>query len=131
MRIICSDENTLDFFYNLQWPGIGGTKIMSVKSDGVYTKKLTVQTSWSDFVFKNDYRLLSLTELENYIKENGHLPDIPTEQEVKENGVDVGDMTSRLLMKIEELSLYMIDLNKQIESLKKENEKINTLLYNK
>jgi len=131
IRIISTEENTLDFLTNLDWPGTGGTKIMSVKEDGVYTIKLTVQSSWSDFVFNDNYFLLSLTELENYIKENGHLPDIPSESYVKENGIDLGEMTSKLLQKIEELTLYVIDLNKQVELMKKENEDMKTLLKNK
>jgi hypothetical protein len=131
IRIQNSAANTLDFWTDLFINGSGGTKVMSVKSDGIYAKKLTVQSSWSDFVFKNDYNLLSLTELENYIKENGHLPDIPTESYIEENGLNVGEMTTKLLQKIEELSLYIIDINKQIELLKEENEEMKTNLKNK
>ena len=70
------------------------------------------------FVFKPEYKLLSLTELESYIKNNGHLPEIPNEQEVMENGVELGNISSKLLQKIEELTLYVIEQQKEIEKLK-------------
>jgi hypothetical protein len=123
-RIKNSAENTLDFWTNMDTWGNGGIKIMSIKNDGVYARKLTVQSSWSDFVFEPGYHLLSLTELENYINENGHLPDIPTASYVEENGIEVGDMTAKLLQKIEELTLYVIEQNKRIERLEKENERL-------
>lgn len=131
VRIKNSGTNTLDFWTDLDRSGNGGTKVMSIKTEGVYAKKLTVQASWSDFVFKKGYHLISLTELEKYINENGHLPEIPDENYVKENGVELGEMTSKLLQKIEELSLYVIELNKQVELLKKENSEVKSLLINK
>jgi len=131
VRLINSNPNTLDFFTDMDYNGNGGTKIMSVKNDGVYAKKITVQASWSDFVFKPEYKLRPLAEVEKYIIDNGHLEGIPDENEVSENGVDLGDMSSKLLQKIEELSLYVIDLNKQVELLKKENEDIKEILKNK
>ncbi len=72
---------------------------------------------WPDFVFSPDYKLKSLGELEDYIKENKSLPGVPTEEYVIENGVNVGEMTSILLQKIEELTLHVIELNKQNEEL--------------
>lgn len=126
-----SAANQLDFLTNTDRFGNDGTKVMSIKTEGVYAKKLTVQASWSDFVFKKGYHLISLTELEKFISENGHLPEIPDENYVKENGVELGEMTSKLLQKIEELSLYVIELNKQVELLKKENSEVKSLLINK
>lgn len=61
---------------------------------------------------------MSLSELESYIKENGHLPEIPSEQEVTNNGVELGNISSKLLQKIEELTLYVIEQQKEIEKLK-------------
>ncbi len=82
-------------------------------------KELTVtNTGWSDFVFEANYRLPPLEEIEAYISRNKHLPGIPTEAEVKEKGVSVGDISSKLLQKIEELTLYVIDLKKENNSLK-------------
>ena len=85
---------------------------------------------WSDFVFANDFKLKSLSEVESYIKENKHLPDVPSEKEVLTNGVKVGEMNSILLQKIEELTLYTINLQKQFEAqnelVKKQQEAIET-----
>lgn len=82
-------------------------------------KEVTVtSTGWSDFVFENSYRLPPLNEVEEYISKNKHLPGIPTEAEVNKNGISVGNISSKLLQKIEELTLYMIDLKKENESLK-------------
>ncbi len=75
-------------------------------------------TDWSDFVFDDGYRLMPLGEVERYIDANRHLPDIPSAQEVEEEGVDVGEMNKLLLQKVEELTLYIIDLQKQIDELK-------------
>ena len=71
---------------------------------------------WSDLVFEDDYELPTLEEVEQYIDENGHLPEIPSETEVTENGINLGEMDAKLLQKIEELTLYMIDMNKQLKS---------------
>ena len=75
-------------------------------------------TGWSDFVFDDGYRLMPLGEVERYIDANRHLPEVPSAQEVEENGVDVGEMNKLLLQKVEELTLYIIDLQKQIDELK-------------
>ena len=70
---------------------------------------------WADFVFDKDYKLPTLQEVENHINEHKHLPDIPSEAEVKENGVSLGEMQAKLLQKIEELTLYTIELNKTVK----------------
>jgi len=74
-------------------------------------------TGWADFVFADDYYLRPLTEVEQFINANRHLPDVPSEAEVLQNGVNVGEMSATLLQKIEELTLYIIDLNKRIAEL--------------
>lgn len=76
---------------------------------------------WADFVFKPNYNLRTLGELEQYIKVNNHLPDVPSATEVNENGINLGEMNARLLQKIEEMTLYMIEAHKSIELL---NEKL-------
>ena len=76
--------------------------------------------SWPDHVFAKDYQLMGLRELENYILKNRHLPDVPSEEEVLENGYDMGEMQQTLLKKIEELTLYTIQLQQQIERQQKE-----------
>ena len=74
--------------------------------------------SWADDVFAEDYKLMPLNELDGYIKNNKHLPGIPSEAEVKSNGLSVGDSDAQLLRKIEELTLYTLQLKKEIEELK-------------
>ena len=70
-------------------------------------------TKWSDFVFGIDYELRTLEEVEKHINAKGHLPEIPSEAEVTENGINLGEMNAKLLQKIEELTLYLIEQNKQ------------------
>ena len=75
-------------------------------------------STWSDFVFSSTYALISLEDLEQYIKTNKHLPDVPSEKEVKENGLSLGQSDAVLLQKIEELTLYLIEQNKVVKSEK-------------
>lgn len=79
-------------------------------------REIKVEASgWSDFVFENDYELRTLEEIEKYIAENKHLPGIPSETEVIEDGINLGEMNAKLLQKIEELTLYLIEQNKKLE----------------
>ena len=77
----------------------------------VYVKEVT---EWHDYVFADDYKLLSLNELAKYIRENKHLPDLPSDTEIYENGYNMVSMEGTLLKKIEELTLYAIDLQRQL-----------------
>lgn len=90
---------------------------------GIRTDKITVDyvTSWPDYVFSPSYKLKSLSEVNNFIADNGHLPDMPSEQEVKEKGLNIVEMNAKLLQKIEELTIYTIELNKRVTNLEKEN----------
>lgn len=98
----------------------------------IRSKEVKIEaTNWADYVFREDYKLPSLKEVEEHIKTNNTLPDIPSEQEVKENGISLGDMQVKLLQKIEELTLYMIKQEKEIEALKEENRIIKEELKNK
>ena len=76
--------------------------------------KVQLQTAWPDYVFTNEYQLPTLQEVEKQIQENGHLENIPSACEVQENGIEVGEMNRLLLEKIEELTLYTIDQQKQL-----------------
>lgn len=76
-------------------------------------------TNWSDFVFNKDYKLMDIYELEKFVKKNHHLPNIPSAKEVYRDGIDLGEMNARLLEKIEELTLYMVKQQKEIDALKK------------
>lgn len=84
-----------------------------------------LQASWPDYVFESTYKALSLTDLEKFILANKHLPEIPSADEVAQNGVTLGEMNVLLLKKIEELTLYIIEQQKRISSLE---EKVNTIV---
>jgi hypothetical protein len=81
---------------------------------------IVTNTGWSDYVFLPGYRLRPLSEVNAYIHANHHLPDIPTEAEVKEKGVSVGEMQAKLLAKVEELTLHMIQMEERNERLEHE-----------
>ncbi len=87
----------------------------------VVCEELLVQLSpWPDYVFKPDYKLASLLEVEQFIQKNSHLPGIPSAAEVESEGLNVGQMQKLMMEKIEELTLYMIDLKKENDFLKAE-----------
>ncbi|MGS2765229.1 hypothetical protein [Sinomicrobium sp. M5D2P9] len=87
----------------------------------IHSKEVKVDLNgWSDFVFKEDYDLPTLEEVEEHIREKGHLQDIPGAKEVEENGILVGEMNAKLLQKIEELMLYTIEQEKRIKKLEAE-----------
>ena len=77
-------------------------------------------SDWADYVFDNNYKLKPLAEVESFIKQNHHLPEVPTTQEVNENGMEVGATNTLLLKKVEELTLYIIEQQRRIEALEKE-----------
>ncbi len=74
-----------------------------------------------DFVFNDDFKLRPLAEVEAFVKQYKHLPDIPSEKDIRADGVALGEMQLKLLQKIEELTLYLIAEKKQTDALKKEN----------
>ncbi|HEX6848710.1 MAG TPA: hypothetical protein VF144_17110 [Chitinophagaceae bacterium] len=75
-------------------------------------------SNWPDYVFDHNYKLRSLKELENFINENNHLPGIPSAKDIEANGLSVGEMQKVQMEKIEELTLYIIELKKEIDKLK-------------
>ncbi|MCG3167166.1 MAG: hypothetical protein POELPBGB_02950 [Bacteroidia bacterium] len=87
--------------------------------------------SWPDYVFNKDYKLRSLFDLEKYINTNKHLPGIPDANTVKEDGVRLGEMSALTMEKVEELTLYMIQMNKENEALKQRIEQLEKALQNK
>lgn len=96
-------------------------KDFKIKPNGyVYARQVEVIGSgtFPDYVFDEDYDLRSLEEVENYIEENHHLPEVPSAQEIQDNGHNLGQMDEILLKKVEELTLYMIELKKENEELK-------------
>lgn len=104
--------------------GIGTTSNLRGKlnvNGTIYAKEILVtDANWADFVFDAGYQLPSLESVEQHIKEKGHLPEIPSAAEVKENGVNVVDVQAKLLQKVEEMTLYIIQQQKEIEALKAE-----------
>lgn len=104
----------------------GGYRLL-VKG-GLITEKIKVAVAgtadWADYVFEPSYKLLSLEKVEAFVKANKHLPNVPSAEEMAKNGLDVMQTTSKLMEKIEELTLYMIEMNKEIKALKEENSKL-------
>jgi len=110
--------------------GIGTTapdEKLTVKGK-IHTQEVRVDMTGPlvpDYVFANDYKLKTLQEVEDYIKANKHLPEIPSAKEIEKNGLMLAEMNMSLLKKMEEMTLYMIEQNKKIENLEK---KIETIL---
>ena len=102
-------------------PSYPGTYKLYV-TGGILTEKLRIadpsSTYWADFVFDKKYDLITLEELNTFILKNKHLPGIPTSEEVKKDGIDIGEMQGKLLQKIEELTLYVIKQQNEIDLLK-------------
>ncbi len=84
----------------------------------IRAKELIIETGWSDYVFDQDYILPSIEETEQYIAANGHLPGVPSAEQVAAEGVSVGESQATLLRKIEELTLYVIEQNKEMATLR-------------
>lgn len=99
-----------------------GNVNLKLSADGIlYAKEVKVTlTDWPDYVFDNNYTLPSLEQTEEYIKDNGHLPGVPSAKEIEEQGLNLGEMNKILMQKVEELTLQVIELNKQIKELKGE-----------
>jgi hypothetical protein len=102
--------------------GIGTTDTkgykLAVNGSAIFTRvKVATYGNWADYVFTANYRLRSLSEVEQYIKQHNHLPDVPSAEEVEKNGLDIADNQATLLKKIEELTLYVIEQNKRIQML--------------
>ena len=85
--------------------------------NGTITAKEVVvtQRNWPDYVLKNDYNLLDIEKVDAFIKENGHLPKIPSGKQIEENGANIGEVQKCMMEKIEELTLYVIQLNKTVK----------------
>jgi len=90
----------------------------------IQAKELRVETGWSDYVFEKDYPLLSLENVAAYIEKNKHLPAIASAKEIQQNGLAVADMQTKMMAKIEELTLYLIQQNLQIQQLKEKVEQL-------
>lgn len=101
---------------------------------GILTEKVKValasSAAWADYVFAPNYDLKPLDEVEEYIQANKHLPNIPSATELAKDGLNLGDMQAKQMEKIEELTLYMIEMKKEINTLKSENNSLKLLISN-
>jgi hypothetical protein len=82
--------------------------------------RVELDTNWPDYVFEKDYGLIPLPQLENFIRQHKHLPNIPSAVDIKGKGFDLGDMNRRLLEKVEELTLYILEQDKKINALQQQ-----------
>ncbi|MFT5822280.1 MAG: hypothetical protein ACI8ZM_003536 [Crocinitomix sp.] len=99
---------------------IGGQNISAYRlfvKGGILADEVRVRTGWADYVFADEYKLPTLKEVGTFINENGHLPNVPSAAQVEEEGIEIGEITRIQQEKIEELTLYMIEMQKQIEAL--------------
>jgi len=120
-----------NFFGGKMWVGAmpnGGSANSAAQlavNGYIHCKGLRVlQSGWADYVFEAGYQLPTLVEVEAYIKEHGHLPGVASAEQIAREGNDVGESQKMLLQKVEELTLYLIDLKKEVEQLKKENSEL-------
>jgi hypothetical protein len=115
--------NTSSFNFN-----VNGSAVFDQVTVEVFSSNNPNSSPWADYVFDKGYQLPSIYSVADYIKANNHLPGIPTTAEVKKNGLDLGATQAKLLEKIEQLTLYTIDLQKQADQSKTENEMLSRLL---
>ncbi|MCP4460117.1 MAG: hypothetical protein GY816_19150, partial [Cytophagales bacterium] len=124
-----TDNNTtktIMFLYgDQQSVGIGtestGTHTLAVDGS-IHAEEVLIDLNVQgpDYVFESDYDLQSLDEIQEYIKSEKHLPEVPSAKEMEENGIVLGEMNMLLLKKIEELTLHLIEQNSKIEKLEKQ-----------
>jgi hypothetical protein len=106
--------------------------LLSVNGKIISTEvRVELNVNWPDYVFNRNYKLPSLKSVEEFIAKYNRLPNIPSAEEVKKNGIELGDMNKRLLEKVEELTLYMIKQDKELETLKQKINSIETRLIKK
>lgn len=103
-----------------------GSYFLSVNGPAIFTRVVVkLYANWPDYVFEKNYKLKPLDSLNEYIQGNKHLPDMPSSEEMKyKDGIDLSEFNTKLLQKIEELTLYVIELKKENEQIKKEISKI-------
>ena len=104
---------------------------VSGKDGSTWARAIYVtELNFPDYVFNNNYKLMPINEIEKYISLNHHLPEVPSALEVAEKGMNVGELQKIQMQKIEELTLYVIQMNKEIEILKKKNEELKQKISN-
>ena len=125
MRLYCNGRSDLFIAAATGNVGIGtenfGTYKLAVNGN-IRTKEVVVESGWADYVFEKKYKLPLLSDVEKFIHTNKHLPNIPSAVEIEKNGLQLGDMQKRMMEKIEELTLYIIEQQKQIKAMQLEME---------
>lgn len=132
VKVISNDPNYKAFAINDAVSG--GIDAFRIMGDGyMYATGINVllKDDFPDYVFEKDYKLMSLYELEKYIAENKRLPNMPSAEKVSAEGLDLGEMNRLLTEKIEELTLYMIQVNKKLDEVIIENSELKELIENK
>ncbi|UTA68416.1 hypothetical protein [Emticicia sp. 21SJ11W-3] len=121
--------------FDAEFPMPTNNEYRLIVQDGIITEKVKValksSKDWADYVFEPSYELMPLDKVESFIKENKHLPNVQSAEEFHKNGLDVSKTSAKLMEKIEELTLYMIELNKEVKALKLENEQLKKAVSNK
>ena len=116
--------NTITNTENFVIWGNGVVNAKKIWAEGLTILATAIGTHWPDYVFEKSYTLKPLEEVEAFVNENKHLPEVPSAKEIEAEGIDAAKMDAALLKKIEELTLYMIEMNKTINELKKENQSL-------
>jgi hypothetical protein len=98
---------------------VNGDLVVGTNSSNTGANIWVTETGWADFVFDKNYKLMPLNEVEKFYKANHHLPDVPSQKEIQEQGNNLGQTDVVLLQKIEELTLYMVKQQKQLEEQQK------------
>ena len=106
----------------------GNFKLAVEGKIGAREVNVTSTTPWPDYVFEKTHKLSTLEEIESFVDQNKHLPEIPSAKEVEANGVNLGEMNMLLLKKIEELTLHMIEQNKRLSNLEAENKELKNFI---
>lgn len=116
--------------YNNSVTDTDGHKLMV--NGGIMCEKIKVieDVPNSDHVFESDYYLRPLEEVKSFVEENKHLPEIPSAKEFQENGYNIGEMDDVLLRKVEELTLYMIEMKEKVDHLEAENAELKSAIEN-
>ena len=119
VRLVLNRNNILEIDGDV---GIGTSNANGYKlavGGNVIAEEIVVKLkeNWPDYVFNNNYEKPELKELENYIRDHGHLPKIPNAENVSKEGINIGEIQIKMLEKIEELTLYLIEQDKKLEKL--------------
>jgi hypothetical protein len=99
------------------------THMLTVRG-AVKAEELVIDTVGADFVFEDEYKLRSLEDVESFVAENNHLPEIPSAAEMQSQGAKIGELSIKLLQKVEELTLYTIEQQKRMAAIEKENQRL-------